>query len=76
MVGSGYQVDYSCADMDVNAASQAVTSALQAKGWSVAEVGTAMDGIVYNLSGFGFTGSVSVSTAVGPDVQVTLNPSE
>ncbi len=75
MVGSGYQLEYSFAEMDMNAAAQSVTSALQAKRWSVSEVGTAMDGIVYKLSGFGFIGSVSVSTFLGSDVQVTLNPS-
>jgi hypothetical protein len=73
-VGSGFQLDYSFGAMEVNSAAQAVTFALQANGWTITEIGTAMDGIVYDVSGFSFEGSLSVSTAMGPEVQVTLNP--
>lgn len=67
-----FQLSYSFSGMTVTEVASAITQVLTSKGWQVQEVGTAMDSVVENVSGFGWSGSVSVSDAVGPEVDVNL----
>lgn len=72
--GPNLQLAYTWAGMTVDQASTGINQSLTSRGWRMEQVGAALDSVVESVTGFGWTGSITVSGAFGPQVEVNLNP--